>query len=137
MFCGRATGDGVVSFGPPQAENVERTLDFLHSPPQVKKFWISFWVKMMPYIHIFYTASRSRKKIGFFFGSKWCNIYIYIFFTQPAAGKKNFGVVLGQNSAIYTHFEVFWGSKMVPYIYTFWFFFWSKCCHIYIHISGI
>jgi len=105
MFCGRG---GIASFGPPQAEIFERTLDFLHSPPHAKT-------------------------VLFFWGVQNGAIYTHFLHSPPQA--KKFGVFWGQNAAIYTHFGRFLGSKCY-HIYTFWSVFWVKMLP-YIHISGI
>ena len=54
-----------------------------------------------PFLHIFQTARRRRKKSWVFSGAQWCNIYT--FFRQPAAGEKTFEVFWGQYGAIDTH----------------------------------
>ena len=103
-------------------KNFERALDFLHNLPQTRA--ILFWgeeVKMVPYIHIFYTARRRREKLWFFFWGQNGAIYICIF-TQPAAGE----TIRGFGGSKCYHMYTFWGIflvKILPYIY--------------IHISGI
>jgi hypothetical protein len=58
----------------------------------------------MPYINIFGTARRRRKKFWFFFGSK-CS-HIYTFLTQAAAGEKIlFFLGGGECCHIYTFLE--------------------------------
>ena len=92
----------------------ERALDFLHSRRQKQFYFLG--VKMVLYIHIFYTACRRRKKFCFFFGVKMVPYILHTDFLHSLPQAKKFGVFGGQNGAIYTHFEFFLGSK---------------CCHIY------
>ena len=127
MFCGR---DGVVSFGPPQAENFWENPGFFTQSAAGENILVfgglkwchitifDFWaVKMLPYIHIFHTSRRRRENLGFFGVKMVPYIHIFDFFW-------------GQNAAIYTHLGFFLGSKCY-HMYTFWGFFGWKCCHIY------
>ena len=89
-------------------------------PHNLYTFWFFFEIKMVPYIHIL------------FLRSKCCKIY-------------TFSSVFGQNATIYIHILGFLGIKMLQHthicvlvlgskwyhIYTFCFFFLSKCCYIY------
>jgi len=91
---------------------------------------------------IFYTVRRRRKQFCFLGGSKWTNIYT--FFTQPQTENPCFFFFGGGGSKwchIYIH--IFYTScrrrkhsgflvvKMVPYKHNFWFFWGLKCSHIY------
>ena len=89
---------------------------------------------MVPYIHIFFFAVKMLQDIHIFVGfwSKCYHIYTH------------FGVFWDQNAATYTHLCPFFGVKMIPYIHILvkmllyihiLFFFWSKCCNIYIFVS--
>ena len=105
MFCHRRLEVVSLVLARRRRKIFERTLDFLHSPPQAKI--IFFWggrgitnqyihnlysaegenrVKIVSYIHIFYTIRRRWKQYGFFSGSKW--FHIYTFFPKPAADGK-------------------------------------------------
>ena len=117
MFCGRGA---VVSFGPPQAENFWENPGFF-TQPQAKTILFFWGVKMVPYIHIFYTACRRRKTFCFFLGQNGAIYITYTFFTQPAAGEK----IRGFWGSKWCHIYTFWGSKWC-YIYTFWIFFGEK-----------
>jgi len=126
MFCGRCA---VVSFGPPQAEIFWENSGFF-TQEQAKTILFFGGVKMVPYIHIFYTSCRRRKQ--FCFGGQNGVIYItYTFFTQPNAGEKIRGFCWLKWCHIYK-FWVFLGRvKMVLHIHILNFFWWSKCCHIH------
>ena len=54
MFCGRATGSGVFSFGPPQPKHFRENTGFFTKPATGEKNLFLFeGVKMVQYIHIF------------------------------------------------------------------------------------
>jgi hypothetical protein len=77
MFCGRG---GIASFGPPQAEIFERTLDFLHSPPHAKTV-LFFWGVQNGAIYTHFLHSPPQAKTILFFGPpKWCHIYTFLIF---------------------------------------------------------
>jgi hypothetical protein len=78
----------------------ERTLDFLHSPPQVKTICF-FLCQMLQYIHIFYTQAKNN-----LFGLKMVPyIHILGFFWVKMVSYTHFFWGGGQNGAIYTFLE--------------------------------
>ena len=88
-----------------------------------------FWeVKMVQYVHIFYTA-RHRRKQFCFLGGQNGGIYIPVHLLHSPPKAKKFGVLGGQNSAIYTHL-FFFGQNAAIYTH-FGGGLGSKCYHIY------
>ena len=125
----------------------ERTLDFLHSPPQAKTILFFLGgVKMVPYRHFLHSLQQTKNFL-FFLGQNGAiyTNYIHIFY-RARRKRKNPGF-FKVSSAIYTHFGGFFGGQNGAIYTNCGFFLGSKCCHIYtfwgvkmlpyIHISGI
>jgi hypothetical protein len=99
----------------------ERTLEFLHSCRRNNFcfFWGSKWCDI--YISFTQPTADKNKFWGCFLGQKGP---IYTHFLHSAAQAKKFGFFRGQNAAIYTHFGVFWGQNATIYTH-FWGIFWE------------
>jgi hypothetical protein len=93
MFCGK---DGAISFGRRRRKMFERTMDFLHSPPQAKTILFFGGLKMDQYIYIFYTAADG-KPLFFFLGGGGVKMvsYIYTHFLHILPQAKTFWVFGG------------------------------------------
>jgi len=97
MFCGRATGGGVFSFGPPQPKHFRENTGFFTKPATGEKnlFLFEGGQNGAIYTHFLYSPPQAKTIWLFFLGG---NIYTFwdCFFLGEGGGV--------QNSAIYTHF---------------------------------
>ena len=122
MFCGRATGGGVISLARRRRKCFERTLHFLHSPAGATNFvFFGGRVKMVPYTHFLHSPPQ-LKKFGVFGVKIVTYIHICFFFCR--------------NAAIYTHFGGVFVSKCY-HIYIFWGIFLGKNAVIYTHFWNL
>jgi hypothetical protein len=82
MFCDRS---GVVSFGPPQAKIIlffwgVKMVQYIHNfyTAAGETNFVFFAVKIVPYIHIFYTVRHRRKQFGIFLEVKITDVFFLL-----------------------------------------------------------